>query len=217
MQQVQHSESQIFLSIATQGDETSRISVQNPANTSVHLAREMGADFLNALGQYRRQVFVDKLGWKLPLTPTGCEVDQFDKPDTLYVVSHAKQGHINHINGCTRLVQTTQPYLLGDVFGELLAGQDVPRDPNIWEISRYSAIDFGGSSDIAAGIFSSEIALQLMDTSQATVKSMGGTGMVAVTVIGVERLLRQAGRAYHRLGAPKMIDGFPLVAIWIDV
>ncbi len=61
---------------------------------------------------YRYRVFVEYLGWELNC-PNNEELDQFDKIDTAYVVAQDRESNII---GCARLLPTTQPYLLGEIF-----------------------------------------------------------------------------------------------------
>lgn len=83
---------------------------------------ELMPDYYAKLLSYRHQVFIERLGWELD-SIDGLERDQFDRPDTVYVVSRDENGTVT---GCARLLPTTQPYLLGDVFPQLLNGQ-IPR------------------------------------------------------------------------------------------
>jgi acyl homoserine lactone synthase len=55
-------------------------------------------DVYRKVGQYRQKVFIETLGWDL-LTMDGMEFDQFDRPDTLYMVSQDDAGAVN---GCAR-------------------------------------------------------------------------------------------------------------------
>lgn len=87
---------------------------------------------------YRYRVFVEYLGWELNC-PNNEELDQFDKVDTAYVVAQDRESNII---GCARLLPTTQPYLLGEIFPQLLNGMPIPCSPEIWELSRFSAVDF---------------------------------------------------------------------------
>ncbi|MCW1503899.1 acyl-homoserine-lactone synthase AbaI, partial [Acinetobacter baumannii] len=71
---------------------------------------------------YRYRVFVEYLGWELNC-PNNEELDQFDKVDTAYVVAQDRESNII---GCARLLPTTQPYLLGEIFPQLLNGMPIP-------------------------------------------------------------------------------------------
>ena len=72
------------------------------------------------VARFRHMVFVERLGWSLQ-THDNTEHDQFDRPDTVYVVTKNDEGDIF---GCARLLPTIRPYLLGEVFPQLLNGLD---------------------------------------------------------------------------------------------
>ncbi|MCX7087723.1 MAG: GNAT family N-acetyltransferase, partial [Methylococcales bacterium] len=74
-------------------------------------ATQLATDVIASLANYRYKVFVEQLGWQLD-TPEGIELDQFDRPDTLYVVA---RNHAEEIIGCARLLPTTTPYLLEEI------------------------------------------------------------------------------------------------------
>lgn len=79
---------------------------------------ELQQDLYANLGTYRREVFVELLGWDIE-APNGYEQDQFDRHGTVYVVAHNDEGNIN---GCARLLSTTKPYLLSEIFQQPLYG-----------------------------------------------------------------------------------------------
>ncbi len=80
-----------------------------------------------ALAHYRHQIFVGQLGWQLPMADGRFERDQYDRDDTVYVVARDADGAIC---GCARLLPTTRPYLLKDVFAPLLMrGVPAPESP----------------------------------------------------------------------------------------
>ena len=60
------------------------------------------------LAEYRYHVFVETLGWSLPCEE-GIEHDQFDGPETVYVVGRDGTGSIC---GCARLLPTRHPVRL---------------------------------------------------------------------------------------------------------
>src|SRR5574343_396117 len=95
---------------------------------------DLGPDLESALAAYRYRVFVEEMGWPLQ-AQIGQERDQFDRPDTLYVIARHPAGELC---GCARLLPTTQPYLLDEVFPALMAGQPLPHSPGVWELSRFT-------------------------------------------------------------------------------
>ncbi|SCK35394.1 N-acyl-L-homoserine lactone synthetase [Variovorax sp. HW608] len=101
-------------------------------------ADSLPAGVHTALARYRHRVFVEMLGWRLA-SRDGMELDQFDRPDTLYVVARRHHGEIM---GMARLLATDRPYLLGEIFPQLLGEVPPPRTPAVWELSRFAAVDF---------------------------------------------------------------------------
>ncbi len=168
---------------------------------------------MNQLASYRYKVFIETLGWELE-TKNAQELDQFDRDDTVYVVSQDDQGRVN---GCARLLPTSRPYLLGDVFPQLMNGLALPACDDVWELSRFAAVDFNNQTMSALAQFSSPIAVQLLRESIACAAAHGAKRLITVSPIGIERLLRRAGFHAHRAGPPMIIDGHPIFACWIDV
>ena len=82
--------------------------------------------------QERKRVFIDLLRWDLPALDGRYEVDQFDTPSTIYLIIAGTDG--KHL-GSLRLLPTTQPHVLGDVFPGL-CDLGPPSAPDVWEISR---------------------------------------------------------------------------------
>jgi len=164
------------------------------------------------VARYRHQVFVEQLGWQLH-TRDGAELDQFDRPDTVYVVAQDDEGHVF---GCARLLPTNRPYLLGEVFPQLLNGLLPPCSLDVWELSRFAAVDLNGQAPML-GQFSSPVTIKLLQESIACAASYGAKRLITVSPIGVERLLRRAGFHAHRAGPPMVIGGHPIFACWIEL
>lgn len=171
------------------------------------------ADIFAKVANYRHKVFVERLGWQLR-TRDGAELDQFDRPDTVYVVAQEDGGRIV---GCARLLPTTRPYLLGEVFPQLLNGLAPPCSPDVWELSRFAALDFNDRTIPAPGQFSSPIAITLLEEAVACAAARGAKRLLSVSPIGVERLLQKLGFHAHRAGPPTVVDGHPLVGVWIEL
>lgn len=165
------------------------------------------------LASYRYKVFIEALGWELK-TEVGREQDQFDRDDTVYVVACDSHGRIN---GCARLLPTVRPYLLGEVFPQLLNGAPIPSDPDVWELSRFAAVDFDQDSTSPLAHSNSPVAEKLLREAIRCAAARGAKRLIAVTRIGSERLLRRGGFTARRAGPPTIVDGHPLVACWIDV
>ena len=170
-------------------------------------------DTYQQVASYRHKVFVENLGWDLH-SPGGFEKDQFDRPDTIYVAARDDEGEIC---GCARLLPTTRPYLISEVFPELLNGLATPNSPEVWELSRFASVDFNSSDHTPLRQMSSDVAIDLMQASIDCASSQGAKRLIAVTPLGVERLLRNAGFRAHRAGPPMRVKGHLIFACWIEV
>lgn len=172
---------------------------------------------LSRVSRYRHKVFVEKLGWNLGARD-GSELDQFDRSDTVYVVSQDDHGEVN---GCARLLPTDKPYLLGEVFPQLMNGMPPPNSPEVWEISRFAAVDLKRQASITCGQFSSSLTVNLLHESIACAVAHGARRLITVSPLGIERLLHRilhkSGHYAHRAGAPMMIGGHLVFACWIEL
>ncbi|QFY41213.1 GNAT family N-acetyltransferase [Candidatus Methylospira mobilis] len=174
---------------------------------------ELPAGFYSKVANYRHRVFVERLGWPLQ-SFDGAEHDQFDRDDTVYVVSKKEHGEIT---GCARLLPTTQPYLLAEVFPQLLNGMELPNSPDIWELSRFASVDFNAKTATALSQFSSSVTIKLLREAIACAMKRGAKRVITVSPIGIERLLKLSGLHAHRAGPPMIIDGHPIFACWIEI
>lgn len=92
--------------------------------------REIDSMFRN-----RAEAFSDRLGWEV-VVKDGYERDRFDDANPLYLVSVDPDTEAYW--GSLRLLPTTGPNMLRDVFAQLLDG-DFIESATIWESSRICA------------------------------------------------------------------------------
>jgi N-acyl-L-homoserine lactone synthetase len=173
-------------------------------------SRDLPEEVFVGLAQYRHKVFVETLGWDLA-TQAGLELDQFDRPDTLYVAAREEGRYV----GVARLLPTVQPYLLGEAFRQLMGDAPLPSSDDVWELSRFAAIDF--RSNALSGQFSSPTAVGLLKAAQSCALRRGASRLITASPLGIERLLRKAGFSAYRAGPPQIINGHPLFACWIEL
>ena len=170
-------------------------------------------DILARLRRYRYQVFVQRLGWPLSCKD-GLEYDQYDRDDTVYVIV---QNEACEIIGAARLLPTTQPYLLREIFPQLLHGVRAPNSIDSWELSRFAAVDLGAQTRGRNGQFSSPVATVLLRAALECAAARGAHQVVTVSPIGIERLLKREGFVIRRMASPVLVDGVPLFACSIQV
>ncbi|MEA3119179.1 MAG: acyl homoserine lactone synthase [Paraburkholderia sp.] len=178
--------------------------------TSIHGDGRLPDDLDAALAQYRHQVFVEQLGWDLPCAGSRYERDQYDRPDTIYVVARDESGEIC---GCARLLPTVKPYLLREVFPFLLApDMPAPEACDVWELSRFAANP--GTLDDESPSWA--VRPMLASVVECAAK-LGARQLIGVTFLSMERLFRRIGIHAHRAGPAQRIDGRMVVACWIDI
>ncbi|WP_063771728.1 acyl-homoserine-lactone synthase [Cupriavidus necator] len=167
---------------------------------------------MTRLARYRHEVFVQRLGWTLPC-PDGLELDQFDREDTVYLVALNKCT--GAIRGSARLMPTTRPYLLREIFPVLLHDAPAPTSADIWELSRFAVVDLEAPASARSGQFSSRAATALLRATLICAAELGARGLVSVSPIGVARLLKRAGFVVQS-GPPVTMGGKRLFVCRID-
>ncbi len=80
----------------------------------------------------RHEIYVVERNWTDLARPDGLERDQFDNEDAIYILA-SENGQII---GGSRLVPTTRPHLLSEVFPYLTAVRGLPRAADIYEWTR---------------------------------------------------------------------------------
>ena len=171
-------------------------------------AASLPGDMVTRVARYRHEVFVRRLGWTLGC-PDGWEYDQFDREDTVHVVALDKRT--GEIRGVARLLPTTRPYLLSEVFPGLLHGLPAPASAKIWELSRFAAVNVNARCSTRNGQFSSRAAMVLLRATLMCAAELGARELVSVSPIGVQRLLNRAGFLVNG-SAPVTVNGERLFA-----
>ena len=156
--------------------------------------KEMDAMFRN-----RTEIFSGRLGWDV-VVKDGYERDRFDDLNPLYLVS--VDPVTERYWGSLRLLPTTGPNMLRDVFPQLLEEGEVVESATIWESSRICAIAAEGQpafngvnyvlNELIAGI--GEVALLA-----------GLTQIVSVFDARILRILKAIGCEIEMVGRPQRI------------
>jgi acyl homoserine lactone synthase len=163
-----------------------------------------------AMGGYRHQVFVEKLKWPLQCAH-GLEFDQFDREDTLYVI--AQEGDDEQIVGVARLLPTTSPYLLQEVFPHL-PESPLPVNKAVWELSRFAAVNLKSKLSQPSMQFSNHVVPSLLEKVFDAARQQGAEELISVSPLGVEKLLKRLGVCSKRLNGDHEAD---LLALKIDI
>ncbi|TXG98527.1 MAG: GNAT family N-acetyltransferase [Nevskiaceae bacterium] len=96
--------------------------------------RSSFTSLLDEMHVLRARVFKERLQWDVNVV-AGREIDEFDSADPLYILSVNERTQ--RLQGSVRLLPTTGPNMLRDVFSVLLPNELVVESPTIWESSRF--------------------------------------------------------------------------------
>ena len=165
---------------------------------------------LDGMFRLRHEVFKERLDWEVG-TAAGKERDMFDDLDPVYIVCE----HQGEVLGSWRLLPTTGPYMLKDVFPELLYGQPAPQAPDVWEISRFAVSKrVVGNESLGTIKTVTNLLLEQLFTFAAR---RNISRIVAVADVRFERILKRAGLLTQRYGAPMQIGVTKAISGYADV
>ncbi len=155
----------------------------------------------------RKAVFVDLLGWDVPVVDGRFELDELDDGDARYlVVTDAAGAH----RASARLLPTTGPHLLGTLFPYLCADAP-PAGPTIFEITRFC---LDRSLDARARRTARDaLVLALVDHGLAH----GIACYTAIAGLGWSRQILAFGWRCHALGPAQVIGGEQIMALEIAI
>lgn len=155
----------------------------------------------------RYRVFCEEKQW-IPENPEKTDIDEFDALD---VKHFACFDNNRRVVGYFRLLPTTGPYMLKDVFPVLMGGKPLPCDEHILESSRFVidrnlAQDRNDLSNVAK--VTSALLIALFEYAEKNNIS----AVVSVCDLSVEKILRRSGLLTTRYSAPVKIGNCLAVA-----
>lgn len=105
---------------------------------------------IDQMFRLRARIFHDRLKWDVQVTD-GKERDKYDDDGPVYII-HA-DDNAERVKGSLRLLPTTGPTVLADVFSDTLPDAVGLSAPTIWECTRFCVEESGHREElIASGI-----------------------------------------------------------------
>jgi len=161
---------------------------------------------LYQMHRIRKAVFKDRLGWDVTVSGEF-EVDALGPS---YLLSIDRYGTLI---GCVRLLPTTGPNMLRDIFPSFVTKAAVPRGERVWEASRFAV----SRNTTAAEAGLSQTTYDLLIGVLKFGLSNGISTIVCVVDLRMERILRRAGWQLERLGPAHRIGSTIAMAGQLDV
>lgn len=178
-------------------------------------ARALDIQTLDQMYRLRHTVFSERLGWTAR-DPQGREVDFYDCLDPVYLIARDEADQkTGQVAGCWRLLPTTGPYMLKDIFSHLLWGASAPEREDVWEISRFAVNPDLRGADSLGSVCSvvGRMLIEMFDFAEA----VGITRIVAASDIRFDRILQRAGLKTTHFGPAVAMDKSRAVAGWADI
>lgn len=166
---------------------------------------------LNEMHRLRHRVFKERLAWAVT-TQGDQEIDSFDANSPVYLLH--RRGDELPIEGCVRLLPSTGPTMLRDVFGTLTDGHAVATTPVVWESSRF-AIDTSRDHVAKGGLASTTYELFAGMIEFGLHRKL--IAIVTVTDVRMERILRRANWPLRRIGQPRPIGETLALAGYLEI
>ncbi|MEG3091665.1 acyl-homoserine-lactone synthase [Sphingomonas sp. PB1R3] len=155
----------------------------------------------------RKAVFVDLLGWDMPVIDGRFELDQFDDGAARYLVATDAAGAHR---ASARLLPTTRPHLLDTLFPGLCTDLP-PTGPAIFEITRFCLDRLLGAR--ARRTARDALVVALVDHALAH----GITRYTAIAGLGWSRQILAFGWRCRPLGPVQAIGGEEVMALEIAI
>lgn len=115
--------------------------------TTLHIQKgRQPEDAFEAIARFRHKVFVDQLGWEAVRRPDEREIDAYDSDEAIHIALFGEKDGQRCVEAYSRLLPTTRPHLLDDVYPQILRGASVPSSPDVYEWTRSSGMPRQDSS-----------------------------------------------------------------------
>ena len=169
------------------------------------------AEELETIFRIRHRVFKERLGWDVP-SSDGLEQDQYDHEDTWYFLLRDQD---DKIVGTCRLIPTTSSYMIGEVFSELLDGDEPPHSPKVWEVSRLAVDITVSGRRVLSQVH--QLTRQLYCGMAELGLSLGITEFLGVYDLAIARFMKRVGAKPSWQSRTHIVGGTTAIAARFDV
>ena len=177
----------------------------------IHIVQGMNdpdsAHALETMFVDRKRLFVDLLGWDVPIIDGRYEIDRFDGAHARYLIACDERG--NHV-GSMRLLPTTEPHILDTLFAELCDGA-MPRGEDVFEITRLCLPSRLGAAERL------RVRNLLISAMVDHATAAGITALTGVVQADFRKQILTMGWACEALGWPRVFGRQLLGAFWLSI
>jgi acyl-homoserine lactone synthase len=171
--------------------------------------RDAFASQLDEMFRIRHRIYVKERGWSALARTDEREIDQFDDDNAIYLLGLDESGHV--ISGL-RLLETTGPTLMRNVFPHLVTQGEVPNDPRTLEMTRYFLTTVPRDKELRRKM-SGEIICAMMEYGLAR----GATNISLVCDTFFLPMMMEFGPNIFPLGLPTAYDEGTCIAVMFPI
>ena len=169
---------------------------------SLETAHLLG-DALPSAHRLRHRIFVERQKYDVP-SRRGMEWDQFDTPAAIYFLWRDESAHVGAI---ARLIPTSLPYMIQQLWPELVRNGDMPSSDDIWEVTR-----FGIDRDLGRKRRARVCGEMFCAFAEFGLRNAIGGFLFVTPPAVIDSALGEAGVTAERLGDAQRLGRLPVVA-----
>ncbi len=170
----------------------------------------LNVDLTDQMFRLRARVFRDRLKWDVEVKD-GKERDKYDNEAPVYIIYADEISR--RVKGSLRLLPTTGPTVLGDIFADTLPDAVALSAPTIWECTRFCVEEGGGERPHREELISSGILIAALgDVAikagiEAVLGNFDSTMLRLYRRIGCEVEVLGADQPLRRAGLSRIVPG----------
>lgn len=163
--------------------------------------------YLVDMHRVRTKIFRDRMGWDVDVNDMELEVDDYDLPETVYVL-HLDQNH--RVTGTWRFLTTDQPSMIRNIWPQYTQSLPIPSSPSMCETSRFGVhceTENRSERQKQVNLATAEMLVALIDTCILC----GITDMYTLYNVKIKRLLERIGFKPTQVSDVIDLEGEPTI------
>lgn len=169
---------------------------------SLETAHLLG-DALPSAYRLRHRIFIERQRYEVP-NWHGMEWDQFDTPAAVYLLW---RDETRQVRAVARLIPTSLPYMIQQLWPELVSGGDMPSSDDVWEVTR-----FGIDRDLPRDQRERAFGEMFCALAEFGLRRGIREYMFVTPALVIEHAVGRAGVPWQALGEPKRLGTLRVVA-----
>ena len=156
----------------------------------------------------RKIIFKDRMGWDVDITHDELEIDNYDLPETIYILVKDDKGRAT---GVWRMLPSSSPSMIRDIWPEFLADFPIPISNTAWEVSRFGVHTYDTTSTKdhikQVNLTTAKLILTLVQVCQM----VGIEDIYTLYNPQVGRSVRRIGFIPEEVSKEHLVDGKPSI------